>query len=207
MWRVGWPLADSFTLLVYSWALDLGLWNKKTLCSPLNGIRHGLPKGPPWSLAWRVQTLSKKRNENVCEEMMDKYCYICIYIYTLYICVCLYTSIYMCIFMLRIWWICLQNIIYSILCMQYILQMWAIADCACTCRHWGCMSVFIGVCHSQNTLKGNILKFRISLQVKLRLQVVQFCSQLYILQCHWRYFVSVWMMECRTSTNSKPLFQ
>lgn len=81
MWRVSWPLADSFTLLVYSWALDPGLWNKKTLCSPLNGIRHGLPKGPPWSLAWRVQTLSRKQSENVCEEMMDKYCYICIYIY------------------------------------------------------------------------------------------------------------------------------
>lgn len=108
------------------------------------------------------------------------------YIYTLYMCVCVYVSLYMYIFMLPIWWICLQNIIYAILCMQHILQMWAIADCAWTCRHWGYVSVFIDVywCHSQNALKGNFLKFRISLQVKLRLQVIQFWSQLYILQCH-----------------------
>lgn len=131
MWRGGWPLADSFTLLVYSWALDPGLWNKKTLCSSLNGIRHGLPKGPPWSLAWRVQTLSRKQSENVCEEMMDKYRYMCIAI-------CLCISI-----LLHIWWICLQRIQYSNLCMYYILRMCATTEyvwhikpehaCVCIC--------------------------------------------------------------------------
>lgn len=123
MWRGGWPLADSFTLLVYSWALDPGLWNKKTLCSSLNGIRHGLPKGPPWSLAWRVQTLSRKQNENVCEEMMDKYCYICM-------------AIRLHVFILRIWWIYLQCI-----CFMYIAffvnvchrWMHTHTDCACVC--------------------------------------------------------------------------
>lgn len=143
MWREGWPLADSFTLLVYSWALDPGLWNKKTLCSSLNGIRHGLPKGPPWSLAWRVQTLSRKQSENVCEEMMDKYCYMCM-------AVCLR------IFILGIWWIYLQSIYFMYIpCFVNMCHHWMCAyitsDCACVC---------ICVCLNQIIPKGLVLKFK-----------------------------------------------
>lgn len=73
MWRVVWPLADSFTLHVYSWALDPGLWNKKSLCSSMNGIRHGLPKGPPWSLGMKsTNTSQKAQYECVCTQMTDK---------------------------------------------------------------------------------------------------------------------------------------
>lgn len=57
--RQHWPLADSCTLHVQL-SLDPGLLYKKTLCSPLNGIRHGLAEGPPWSLEWRGQTLARK---------------------------------------------------------------------------------------------------------------------------------------------------
>lgn len=60
------------------WAVQLscgsGLSYKKTLCSPLNGIRHGLAEGPPWSLTWGGQTLARKHNIRVIDRDIPAFC-------------------------------------------------------------------------------------------------------------------------------------
>lgn len=58
---------------VYNWALDPGLCNRKSLCSSVNGIRHGLPKRPPRSLGMKSTNISQKaQSECICTQMTDK---------------------------------------------------------------------------------------------------------------------------------------
>lgn len=96
----------------------------------------------------------------------------------------LYVHCYMFIYIYVTHLVNLLSILYSILCMQCILQMCASADYACTYRYWTCVCMFLCLQQSKHPEIFKFLKFKDPIQVKLKLQVTQSWSQLYIIQCH-----------------------